>query len=149
MKTRRRWLSLIPFALVCIAVMAGGALGREAVAAEAAVPDAVSPDLMPVQGQSLGQTRLDIETPFAARLIGLLGMAALLLIGWALSTDRRAIPWRILIWGTALQLIFAVFILRTPIGAAIFAGANDVVVALLGFTVEGARFIFGDLVGRA
>jgi CNT family concentrative nucleoside transporter len=75
-------------------------------------------------------------------------MAALLLIGWALSTDRQAIPWRILIWGTALQLIFAIFILRTPIGAAIFAGANSVIVALLGFTVEGARFIFGDLVAN-
>jgi CNT family concentrative nucleoside transporter len=106
----------------------------------------VSPDVMPLQGQSLGETRLDIDTPFVARLIGLLGMAVLLLIGWALSTDRRSIPWRIIIWGTALQLIFAVFILRTPVGAAIFAGANDVVVALLGFTVEGARFIFGDLV---
>jgi CNT family concentrative nucleoside transporter len=155
MKPNRRWLALSPFVIVWLAVAAGGAWGREARAADVfetasdtaadVVPATVSPAAF-AQGQSLSETRLDIDTPFAARLIGIVGMAALLLIGWALSTDRRAIPWRILIWGTALQLIFAIFILRTPIGAAIFAGANSVVVALLGFTVEGARFIFGDLV---
>jgi len=63
-----------------------------------------------------------------------------------LSADRRAIPWRILAWGTVLQFVFALFILRTPVGESIFDAVNDVIVALLGFTVEGARFIFGDLV---
>jgi CNT family concentrative nucleoside transporter len=63
-----------------------------------------------------------------------------------MSSDRKAVPWRIVLWGTALQLTFALFILKTPIGEAIFAGVNDIVVALLGFTVEGARFIFGELV---
>jgi CNT family concentrative nucleoside transporter len=70
----------------------------------------------------------------------------LLGIGWLLSTDRRAIPWRVILWGIGLQLVFALFILKTPLGEAIFAGVNDVVIALLGFTVEGARFLFGNLV---
>jgi hypothetical protein len=60
--------------------------------------------------------------------------------------NRKAIPWRVVIWGLTLQLLFAVFILKTPVGAEIFAFLNTLVVALLGFTVEGARFIFGDLV---
>ncbi|MGH7503634.1 MAG: NupC/NupG family nucleoside CNT transporter [Longimicrobiales bacterium] len=76
-------------------------------------------------------------------------MAVLVLIGWLLSSDRRAVPWRLVAWGIALQFVFALFILKTPAGEAIFAGVNDVVVALLGFTVEGARFIFGDLVWNA
>jgi hypothetical protein len=49
-------------------------------------------------------------------------------------------------WGLALQLVFALVILRTPVGAGVFSAVNDVMVALLGFTVEGARFVFGDLV---
>ncbi|MGQ0815673.1 MAG: NupC/NupG family nucleoside CNT transporter [Gemmatimonadota bacterium] len=80
------------------------------------------------------------------RLISFLGMFVMLLIGWALSYDRKTIPWRIIAWGIGLQLIFAVIILKTPAGAAFFNGINNVVVALLGFTVEGARFLFGDLV---
>ncbi|MGD8279179.1 MAG: nucleoside transporter C-terminal domain-containing protein, partial [Gemmatimonadota bacterium] len=54
--------------------------------------------------------------------------------------------WRVVLWGTTLQFAFALFILRTPLGEQIFSAASDVVVALLGFTVEGAKFIFGDLV---
>jgi CNT family concentrative nucleoside transporter len=97
-------------------------------------------------GQSLRDTRTDVDIPLTGRLISIVGMFVLLGIGWLLSTDRRAVPWRLVAWGISLQLIFAVFILKTPAGEAIFAGVNNVVVALLGFTVEGARFIFGDLV---
>jgi CNT family concentrative nucleoside transporter len=67
-------------------------------------------------------------------------------MAWAFSVDRSNVAWRVVLWGLGLQLIFAVFILKTPMGAGIFDWLNTVVVALLGFTVEGARFIFGDLV---
>ena len=97
-------------------------------------------------GLSLQATRTDIDIPLTARLTSLLGMVVLLLIGWGLSSDRRRIPWRVVIWGMALQLLFGLFILRTRAGELIFATVNDVVVALLGFTVEGARFLFGNLV---
>jgi concentrative nucleoside transporter, CNT family len=102
-------------------------------------------DVAPVQTR-LGDTRRDVDTPLGARLISLLGMAALIGIAWLLSTNRRAIPWRIVGWGIGLQLFFALLILKTPVGVAIFAGVNDVIVALLGFTVQGAEFLFGNLV---
>jgi CNT family concentrative nucleoside transporter len=73
-------------------------------------------------------------------------MLLLGLIAWAFSVDRSNLAWRVVLWGIGLQLIFATFILKTPLGAGIFDWLNTVVVALLGFTVEGARFIFGDLV---
>jgi CNT family concentrative nucleoside transporter len=88
----------------------------------------------------------DVDTPFHLRLMSLLGMFTLLLIGWLLSVNRALIPWRIVIWGIGLQLIFAVLILKTPVGIAFFGWINDVIIALLGFTTEGARFIFGNLV---
>ena len=105
-----------------------------------------APPLDPTAAQAAGGLARDIDTPLHLRLVSVLGMFVLLGIGWLLSTDRRAIPWRVVIWGIGLQLIFAVFILKTPLGEAIFAGVNDVVIALLGFTIEGARFLFGNLV---
>ncbi len=87
-----------------------------------------------------------LNTPLLPRLRSLLGMILLGLLAWAFSVDRSNLAWRVILWGIGLQLIFAVFILKTPVGAGIFDWLNTVVVSLLGFTVEGARFIFGDLV---
>jgi CNT family concentrative nucleoside transporter len=111
----------------------------------AGVGAATSP-LDTAAAQPAGGITRDIDTPLHLRLVSVLGMFVLLGIGWLLSTDRRAIPWRVVLWGIGLQLIFALFILKTPLGEAIFAGVNDVVIALLGFTIEGARFLFGNLV---
>lgn len=93
---------------------------------------------------------MDLITDLAsfdlARLRGLGGVGALLLLAWSLSSDRRAIRWRLVGWGLGLQFAFAFLILTTPFGAQVFTVVNDVVLRLLGFTLEGARFIFGDLV---
>ncbi len=82
----------------------------------------------------------------AARLRGLLGVLLLTASAWAISVNRRRIPWRVVIWGLVLQFVFALVILRTPLGEGIFAAANDAILAAVGFTLEGARFLFGDLV---
>ena len=90
--------------------------------------------------------RGSLNTPLPERLRSLVGLVALTLIAWLLSMDRKRVPWRVVIWGISLQLVFAVFILKTPVGARIFDTMNTVVVALLGYTVDGARFVFGNLV---
>jgi concentrative nucleoside transporter, CNT family len=87
-----------------------------------------------------------VETPLHLRLVSVLGMVVLLLLGWLLSVNRALVPWRIILWGIGLQLVFALFILKTPVGEWIFSGVNDGILALLGFTTEGARFLFGNLV---
>lgn len=43
-----------------------------------------------------------------------------------------------------MQLLLAVVILKTDVGARFFSIANDVFVKLLSFTHEGSKFIFGD-----
>ncbi len=88
----------------------------------------------------------DAGMDMMARLRGLLGLAFLTLCAWALSVNRRSIPWRVVLWGLGLQLVFALLILRTPFGASVFAAANTVILAAVSFTLEGARFLFGDLV---
>ncbi len=109
----------------------------------AAAPEA---EAGPAAAQAVDRARMDVDTPFWQRLVSLLGLLVLIGIAWVLSVDRTDVPWRVLGWGLGLQLLFAVFILKTPMGEALFAGLNDVIVALLGFTVEGARFLFGNLV---
>ncbi|MDX1674692.1 MAG: nucleoside transporter C-terminal domain-containing protein, partial [Longimicrobiales bacterium] len=94
----------------------------------------------------LGETRADIDVPLHQRLLSIFGMVAMLVLAWAISVDRKTIQWRVVLWGMGLQLVFALFILKTTAGAVIFAGLNDVILALLGFTNDGAAFLFGNLV---
>jgi len=88
----------------------------------------------------------DKPTPVSDRLISILGLVAMIAIGFALSANRRRIDWRLVIWGVALQIIFAVLILKTAPGQWVFQKMSDVVNVMLGFTEDGARFVFGNLV---
>lgn len=82
----------------------------------------------------------------AARLQALLGGALIVGVAWLWSTDRRAVSWRVVLWGLGLQLVFALVVLKTPVGVAFFEGVNRVVRAVLAYATEGGRFIFGNLV---
>ncbi|MFP4055914.1 MAG: NupC/NupG family nucleoside CNT transporter [Candidatus Brocadiia bacterium] len=84
----------------------------------------------------------------AGRFSGLLGVVALLGIALALSRHRRRIPWRTVLWGLGLQLVFAVLILRTRPGEVVFAAARDAFTRLIGFTAEGSEFLFGQWAGE-
>jgi CNT family concentrative nucleoside transporter len=86
-----------------------------------------------------------LDTPLAQRLVGILGIATMIGIAWLLSGDRRRISWRLVGIGVALQAVLGFIVLKTGAGRALFAGANVVFTRLLGFTEQGARFIFGNL----
>ena len=79
------------------------------------------------------------------RLVGIFGMAALLGIGVLLSHNRRAISWRVVAWGLGLQFAFAVFVLRVPLGIALFTKLGNLITAILGFSYAGSGFVFGAL----
>lgn len=76
--------------------------------------------------------------------ISFLGLIVMIGIAWALSNNRRAINWRTVIMGTALQFVFALLILKTPWGLRFFGWLNDAVTVFLNFSDQGARFLFGD-----
>jgi CNT family concentrative nucleoside transporter len=78
------------------------------------------------------------------RFTGLLGILAILAAACLLSTHRRAIQLRIVLWGLGLQFTLAVLILRTPF-AKIFAVIGVGVNAMLNFTEAGSNFVFGPL----
>lgn len=135
---------------LCLALLAAGALtalrSDPAGATESAVTTAVAAAPAAAQAATIQVPRDGLDTPLLPRLRSLVGLLALTVLAWALSLDRSRIAWRVVLWGLALQVLFALFILKTPVGAQIFSTANTVVVALLGFTVDGARFVFGNLV---
>jgi concentrative nucleoside transporter, CNT family len=82
----------------------------------------------------------------AERAVSLLGLIVFTMMAVLLSANRRAIDWRLVAWGIGLQFLFALLILKTPVGLTLFNAANDGFNALIGYTVEGARFLFGNLV---
>jgi CNT family concentrative nucleoside transporter len=82
------------------------------------------------------------------KLIGLVGIAAIIGIAVAFSTERRAIRWSQVAWGLGLQLALAFFILWTDVGRLIFRALGDGVAQLLGFADKGAEFVFGALVTK-
>ena len=78
------------------------------------------------------------------RLISVFGLAVFVGLSYAFSVDRRAVKWQPVLWGIALQLIFAILILKTAPGLAVFKFLGDLVTQFLNFYDAGAKFIFGD-----
>lgn len=76
-------------------------------------------------------------------LRGLLGVACMLGLCYALSRNRKAIDWKLVGGGLALQLILAILILQVDIVYAGFDFVADRFVDLLNFTEAGATFLFG------
>ena len=78
------------------------------------------------------------------RLRGFVGMFAVIGAAVFLSENRRAISRRVIIWGLALQWGFAVFVLRVPAGAQLFAAAGKFIESILNCALRGAAFVFGS-----
>jgi len=80
------------------------------------------------------------------RFIRLLGIVVLLAIAFALSNNRKQINMRIIGWGLGLQAIFAIFILRTPIGGPLFGYLDKAIRKLISFSDAGSDFLFKSFV---
>ncbi len=80
-----------------------------------------------------------------SRLVSVLGLFVFLGLCWAASNRRPAIRWRLVAWGMGLQLLFALVILKTAPGEAVFRWLSNAFARLIGFTDDGARFVWGWL----
>ena len=79
------------------------------------------------------------------KLISLLGIVSFLGLAWAMSSNRRQVPWRVVAWGMGLQLIIGFVVFRTQIGKGVFEAANVAIRKLNEFAGEGAKLVFGAL----
>jgi CNT family concentrative nucleoside transporter len=78
------------------------------------------------------------------------GAACFIAVSAACSSDLRAVRWRTVAWGIAIQLALALFILRFQVGGlrpgyAFFSAVGDLVKRFLEFSNQGAAFVFGPL----
>ncbi|MGH7645464.1 MAG: NupC/NupG family nucleoside CNT transporter [Gemmatimonadales bacterium] len=102
--------------------------------------------LVQTAAERLAQARGGLDTPLPERLLGLVGIATMLAIAYALSYDRKHINWRMVGAGVALQIALGMVVLWTVPGEWLFTFANRVITGLLSFQERGARFVFGNLV---
>ena len=79
-------------------------------------------------------------------MIGLLGIVVLLGIAVAMSNNRKQINIRIVAWGLGLQLLFALFILKTSIGKPLFEFLDKAISKLISFSDAGGDFLFTSFV---
>ncbi|MGG7079079.1 NupC/NupG family nucleoside CNT transporter [Clostridium sardiniense] len=83
-----------------------------------------------------------------SRFIGLLGVAAIIGIAVLFSDNRKKINWRLVGIGLGLQVAFALLILKVPAGRAFFDFCSKAITKLLDFTLEGSKFLFGNLMNQ-
>jgi CNT family concentrative nucleoside transporter len=125
-----------------------GATGRGVDRLVAQQPDSVAPNTAPLAPTPNPQSPTPTTQPpipITQRLTGLIGIALILGIGYALSSNRRAIRWQTIAWGLGLQVVFAIFVLRVPLGREIFRRLGDFVTSVLHYSYVGSSFVFGEL----
>jgi concentrative nucleoside transporter, CNT family len=76
------------------------------------------------------------------------GAVVILGIAYLLSTNRRAIDLKTVLWGLGLQIAFALVVLKTDWGRLTFRVLGDLITRLLSFANVGAAFVFGPLGDR-
>ena len=79
------------------------------------------------------------------RFIPILGMLVILLAAVLLSKNRKAIPWRTVGIGLGLQILMALFVLRTGLGYWLMSMVSTAFVKVLNCSFAGSEFVFGEL----
>jgi CNT family concentrative nucleoside transporter len=82
-----------------------------------------------------------LEQVHFGRFHGLIGVVFLLLIGYALSNNRRRIDWRPVLQGLMLQVLFAILILKTQVGSWLFTQGDRLAQNLLAFSDAGTDLL--------
>src|SRR5262249_46013705 len=93
----------------------------------------------------LGSAAYFLRNEIGPRGQALIGIFCFFGLVAAFSQNLRAVNWRTIGWGVALQLILALLVLKVPAVNAAFNAAKGVVVQFINFSDQGAEFVFGNL----
>lgn len=80
-------------------------------------------------------------------LRGALGVAALLALAVIFSGSRKDIRWKPVGYALAFNVLFALLVLKTPVGKASFEALSAGLLKIMAFADEGTKFVFGPLFG--
>lgn len=78
-------------------------------------------------------------------LWGIGGMLVLLLIAFAASTNRRAIKPQTVLGALAIQVVFAIIVLRWDVGRQVLGAVSDGVQQVVNSSTEGIEFLVGPI----
>ncbi len=81
------------------------------------------------------------------RFTGLIGLAVVLAVAFALSKNRRAIRWRTIAWAFALQMAFGLVVLYWEPGKQGLESFSNGVSHAIAYADQGSSFLFGWLAG--
>jgi CNT family concentrative nucleoside transporter len=106
-----------------------------------------SRDYAVIGGAALAAALCALAANFAGvpRLQPLTGLIVIMTSAYAVSTNRRAIDRRTVVWGLSLQILFALIVLKTTVGQRVFQTLGGVINKLLDFAFVGSTFVFGPL----
>jgi concentrative nucleoside transporter, CNT family len=76
------------------------------------------------------------------QLVSFAGLFGMVGLAWLCSTNRRAIRWRPVMWGMALQLLLGLIVLNPAMQGFFFTAVDAGVHRLLSFSEAGANFVF-------
>ncbi len=114
--------------------------------------DTLSLDKLALKGIK-GLFHFDSQLPVAAQgftffsfFRGVLGLATVLLLGMAFSSDLRAIDWGLVIKGLLLQIVLAVLVLKVPWVESAFEGLSSFFLKVINFADAGTEFLFSSQV---
>lgn len=80
---------------------------------------------------------------------GLFGLAVLISVAFAFSSNKRDVDWRQISAGVGLQIVFAVIVILVPGGREFFNVISSIFVKIIDFALVGGQFIFGDLANNS
>ena len=83
---------------------------------------------------------------FESILRGIVGMIFLIFVAYLFSNNRKAINWKSALIGLSTQLILAILVLKVNFVQKIFEFFGKIFVKTLDFTMEGSKFLLGDMV---
>ena len=78
------------------------------------------------------------------QVIAAFGYFFMIFLAWLMSSHRARFPWRVVVGGSVLQVLFAWFILDTQIGLQVFRVMGDTFTQLLSFVDAGCSMVFGS-----
>ena len=80
------------------------------------------------------------------RFFGIFGIILIFGIAFLMSNNRKAINYKTVGTGFALQILLAVFVFKVPLGRALFLNIGLFIQKILDFAKEGGAFVFGHLI---
>ncbi|CAN5402703.1 NupC/NupG family nucleoside CNT transporter [soil metagenome] len=86
--------------------------------------------------------------PLESKWIGLLGIVCILGTAFAMSNNRKAINYRLVVSGLIIQLVMAIFVLKVDFGRELFLQVGNAITALMDYSNAGAALVFGPLVDK-